>query len=572
MTPDYDAVIIGAGHNGLVTANYLARAGKRVLVLEARHVVGGACVTEELIPGSKWSSCAFIAGLLRPEIIAELELARFGLELYQGDALSYSLFRDGTSFTMWKETDRTLRELENLNKRDAQAFLDFGVRLQRFAALVTPYLLTSPPQRSEVLAVFEEAGEQELFNEFTLLSVRDLLDRYFEDERIKSMLTFFGMVSIFGGPSTPGTAYTWGHHSWGEFNGNFGQFGMARGGMGAITEALAAGARHHGATIRTSTPVAQVVVERGVATGVRLEDGSVITAAQVFSNADPKRSLLQLIEPGVLPAKLVKDIHDIDTRGSMARIHLLIDELPQYLPFPDASEGPHHHGHQLLGPSREAFEDAAEAQRRGTFPSSFVIEAVTQSVTDDSLAPAGLHTMTLGIQQLPSELIGTTWAQEKEKWADLVLEDLFGYAPNLRTHILDRVIITPDDLHNEYLITDGNIFHGSMMLDQLFGARPLPELSNYRTPVRNYYLCGSGTHPGGGVMGANGHNAAKVALDDAAGVATPISVVRNGTRKSPWQQRLVGTLMSTRPGRWAGYQAARQPALRKITSYAARVR
>ena len=568
--PDYDAIVIGAGHNGLVTANYLARAGKRVLVLEARAVVGGACVTEELIPGTKWSSCAFIAGLLRPEIISELELKRFGLDLYQGDALSFSLFRDGTSFTMWKETDRTLREIEKLNKNDAQAFLDFGVRLQRFAGLVTPYLLTAPPQRSEVLAAFEAAGEQTLFDEFTLLSVRDLLDRYFEDERLKSMLTFFGMVSIFGGPSSPGTAYTYGHHSWGEFNGNFGQFGLARGGMGAITQALAAGARHYGATIRTSTPVDKVVVERGVATGVRLDDGSVITAAQVFSNADPKRSLLQLIEPGVLPARLVHDVENIDTRGSMARIHLLIDELPQYLPFPDASVGPQHHGHQLLGPSREAFEEAFEAQRRGTFPSTFVIEAVTQSVTDDSLAPEGLHTMTLGIQQLPSELIGTTWAAEKEKWADLVLEDLFTYAPNLRDHILDRVIITPDDLHNEYLITDGNIFHGSMMLDQLFGARPIPELANYRTPVGNYYLCGSGTHPGGGVMGANGHNAAKAALDDAAGVSVSHSSAAG--RKPPWQQQVVGALMSTRSGRWLSYQAARQPALRKITAYAARVR
>ncbi|KAA0095338.1 NAD(P)/FAD-dependent oxidoreductase [Mycolicibacterium sp. P1-18] len=572
-TPEYDAVIIGAGHNGLVTANYLARAGQRVLVLEARELVGGACVTEELIPGSKWSSCAFIAGLLRPEIIAELELARFGLDLYQGDALSFSLFRDGTSFTMWKETDRTLRELEKINKNDAQAFLDFGVRLQRFAGLVTPYLLAPPPQRSEVFAAFEAAGEQTLFDEFTLLSVRDLLDRYFEDERLKSMLTFFGMVSIFGGPSTPGTAYTYGHHSWGEFNGNFGQFGLARGGMGAISEALAAGARHHGATIRTSTPVDTVIVERGTATGVRLVDGTVVTAARVISNADPKRSLLKLLGPGVLPAKLVRDVENIDTRGSMARIHLLVDELPQYLPFPDAAEGPQHHGHQLLGPSREAFEEAYEAQRRGTFPSTFVIEAVTQSVTDDSLAPAGLHTMTLGIQQLPSELTGTTWAAEKEKWADLVLEDLFIYAPNLRGHILDRVVITPDDLDHEYLITDGNIFHGSMMLDQLFGARPLPELANYRTPVRNYYLCGSGTHPGGGVMGANGHNAAKAVLADASGTAAPTRPSTGaGGRKAPWQQRVVGGLMSTRPGRWVGYRAARQPALRKVTAYAARVR
>jgi phytoene dehydrogenase-like protein len=565
-TTDYDAIVIGAGHNGLVTANYLAKAGKRVLVLEARDVVGGACVTEELIPGSRWSSCAFIAGLLRPEIIEELELERFGLDLYQGDALSFSLFPDGSHMFMWKETDRTLKEIARLNKGDARRFLDFGVRLQTFAGIITPWLMKSPPSRSELLA---------LFNEFTLISVRDLLDRYFEDERLKSLLTFFGMVSIYGGPSTPGTAYTWGHHSWGEFKGNFGQFGFARGGMGAISEALAAGARHHGAEIRLATPVSRVLVERNRAVGVVLADGSTIRAAQVLSNADPKRSLLTLLEPGVLTDQFAKDVSDIDYKGSMARIHLLIDELPQYLPFKDASEGPQHHGHQLLGATRELFEEAAEAQSRGEFPEHYVIEAVTQSVHDDSLAPAGMHTLTLGVQQLPSQLKGTTWSAEKERWTDAVLEDLFHYAPNLRDHIVDRVTVTPEDLETEYLITGGNIFHGSMMLDQLFGARPLEQLANYRTPLAGYYLCGSGTHPGGGVMGANGHNAAMVALDDANGVVPGASVPvasRAGVRKRPWQERLTGAVMSTRLGRWVGYQAARQRAFRKVTAYAARVR
>ena len=568
----YDAVIVGAGHNGLVAANYLARAGQRVLVLEARDVVGGACVTEELIPGSKWSSCAFIAGLLRPEIIADLELKRFGLDLYQGDAVSFSLFPDGSHLMMWKEVDRTIREIEKLNKADGKAYLDFGLRLQRFAGIVTPYLLTQPPERSELLAAFEEAGEQSLFNEFTLLSVRDLLDRYFEDERLKGLLTFFGMVSIFGGPSTPGTAYTWGHHSWGEFEGNFGQFGFARGGMGAISEALAAAARHHGAEIRTGSPVEKVVVDRGRATGVQLADGTRVRATRVLSNADPKRSLLTLLEPGTLTPRLEKAVRDIDTRGSMARIHLLVDELPHYTPFAEPGVGPQHHGHQLLGASVEVFEEAAEAQRRGVFPARFVIEAVTQSVHDDSLAPEGMHTLTLGVQQLPSQLHGTTWSAEKERWADLVLEDLFTYAPNLRGHVVDRFVITPEDLETEYLITDGNIFHGSMMLDQLFGARPLEELARYRTPVEGYYLCGSGTHPGGGVMGANGHNAAQVVLEDAGagGGRAPAPRRRVGTR--PWQERATARVMATRAGRWVGYQAARQPALRKVTAYAAKVR
>ncbi len=569
----YDAIVIGAGHNGLVAANYLAGAGRRTLVLEARDIVGGACVTEELIPDSRWSSCAFIAGLLRPEIIAELELKRFGLELYQGDALSFSLFEDGSHLFVWKEVDRTLRELEKFDKKDARRFVEFGLRLQRFAGLVTPWLLKPPPSRSTLLAAFERAGEQKLFDEFTLLSVRDLLDRYFDDERIKSFLTFFGMVSIWGGPSTPGTAYVWGHHSWGEFEGQFGQFGFARGGMGAITAALAKAAEHHGAEIRLSSPIRRVLVERGRAIGVELVDGERILARQVLSNADPKRSLLNLLEVRDLEPDFRRAVELIDTRGSMARIHLLIDELPQYLPFDSPAVGPQHHGHQLLGASREAFEQAWEAQRRGVFPEKFVIEAVIQSVTDDSLAPPGRHTMTLGVQQLPFELAGTTWDAARERWADLVLEDLFRYAPNLREHIVARVVITPQDLDREYHITGGNIFHGGMLLDQLFGARPLDRLANYRTPVEGYYLCGSGTHPGGGVMGANGHNAAMVALADVGIGEDPTGSPATGV-PSPgsWRGRAIGKMMSGRAGRALGYQAARQPLMRKVTNFVARNR
>jgi phytoene dehydrogenase-like protein len=554
-----DAIVVGAGHNGLVAANYLARAGKRVLVLEARDVVGGACTTEELIPGARWSSCAFIAGLLRPEVIAELELKSFGLEFYQADVASFSLFRDGSHMFIYPQLDRTLREIESHSPADARAFLDFGLRMQRFAKLITP-------SRSEVLRVFEAAGESELFDEFVLLSTKDLLDKYFESDHVKGHMTFLGMVSVWAGPSTPGSAYTYGHHSWGEFEGQFGQWGFVRGGMGGITRALAAAAEHHGVQIRLSAKVERVVVEAGRVTGVRLESGEIVIAPVVVSNADPKRSLLQFLNPGVLPAGLRRRVQRIDMRGSMARIHLLIDELPAYIGFEGPAEGPQHRGHQLLGATVENFEIGFEAMRRGEFPEEFVIEAVIQSLTDPELASPGKHTLTLGVQQLPYRLARGDWDSRREEWTELVLENLFAYAPNLRDHILERLTITPLDLEREYRITEGNIFHGAMFLDQLFGSRPLPELSDYRTPVRGYYLCGSGTHPGGGVMGASGHNAAKVVLADAG--ASGASGV-NGHHR-PRGRTVIHRVMETEAGRRAGYALARHRAFRPVAKLAAR--
>jgi phytoene dehydrogenase-like protein len=565
---DYDAIVIGGGHNGLVAAGYLARAGERVLVLESRDRPGGACTTEELIAGStaRWSSCAFIAGLLRPEIIAELELKRFGLELYQGDALGFALFPDGEHLMFFKELDRTLAEIRRTSKDDAQRFVEFGIRMQRFASIIRPWLLRPPPMRSELLAEFEAAGEQELFDEFVLLSVRDLLDRYFESENLKSYLSFMAMVSTWGGPSAPGSSYVLGHHSWGDFNGEFGQFGFAKGGMGAIADALAASAQHHGATVRLNAPVAAILADRDRVTGVRLQNGEVLSAPRILSSADPQRTFLTLMDPASLPADFRHAVEAIDMRGSMARIHLLIDELPQYLPFDTPAEGPQHHGHQMLGASRETFEEGWEAQRRGRFPDHFVIEAAIQSVTDPTLAPEGQHTMTLGVQQVPFELDGTSWDDARDAWADKVVEQLYTYAPNLRGHILDRAVITPLDIERTYGLTGGNIFQGGMLLDQLFSARPLPSLADYRTPFAGLYLCGSGTHPGGGVMGANGHNAAKVALADAGKGPDPA----RGAQRVRHSQGVLDRFIATPLGRRTSYELARQPALRKVVQRAAR--
>lgn len=571
MSDTYDAIVIGAGHNGLITAGYLARAGKKVLVVEARDVVGGACTSEQLIPGSTWSSCAFIASLLRPEVIAQLELERYGLEMYQTEASEVSIFPDGSHLFMWKDMDRMLKEIEKFSKVDAQAFLEFGLRVKKFASILTPFLLSPAPSRSQVLAAFEAAGAEDLFNELVLLSTKDLLDRYFTSEHIKGLFTFFGMISIWGGPSTPGTSYVYGHHSVGEFKGTLGQWGFVKGGMGGITLALARSAEAHGTEIRLNSPVRRVVVKGGSATGVELVSGEIIGARTVISNADPQRSMLTLLPEGTLDAKLTAKLRNYDARGSMARIHLLIDELPDYIGFPAGEFGPQHQAQAILGASIENFEKAWEAERRGEFPDDFVIEAVIQSTHDDTLAPPGKHTMTLGVQQLPFELTGTDWDAAREDWADRVLEVLYRYAPNLREHVLERVIITPKDLERDYGLTGGNIFHGAMFFDQLFSARPTPELADYRTPVSGYYLCGSGTHPGGGVMGASGHNAAQVVIADLNGTPAPTAdrVAAHPTRGGVID-RVVESVMETKAGRKIGYTVASTPAFRKAVKFAAR--
>ncbi|KAA0094124.1 NAD(P)/FAD-dependent oxidoreductase [Mycolicibacterium sp. P1-18] len=569
-TNTYDAIVIGAGHNGLITAGYLARAGKKVLVVEARDVVGGACTSEELIAGATWSSCAFIASLLRPEIIADLELERYGLEMYQTEANEVSIFPDGSHLFVWKDMDKTLKEIEKFSKSDAGAFLDFGLRVKKFASILTPFLLSPAPSRSQVLAAFEAAGAEDLFNEMVLLSTKDLLDRYFENEHIKGLFTFFGMISVWGGPSTPGTGYVYGHHSVGEFKGTLGQWGFVKGGMGSITQAMARSAEAHGAQIRLNSPVEQVVVDRGRASGVKLASGEVISARTVISNADPQRSMLKLLPAGTVDAKLTAKLEDYDARGSMARIHLLIDELPDYVGFPAGEFGPQHQAQAIMGASIENFERAWEAERRGEIPDDFVIEAVIQSTHDSSLAPPGKHTMTLGVQQLPFELAGTDWDTIRDEWADRVLEVLFRYAPNLRGHILERVIITPKDLERDYGLTGGNIFHGAMFFDQLFNNRPTPELADYRTTVDDYYLCGSGTHPGGGVMGANGHNAAKVVIADLNGTAAPTAARVGPGPRAGVVDRAMETVMGSKTGKKLGYTVATSPALRKVVKFAAR--
>jgi phytoene dehydrogenase-like protein len=561
--PGHDVIVIGAGHNGLVCANYLARAGMKVLVLEARPIIGGACTTEELIPGALFSSCSYIQMMLRQEVVDDLELARHGLVSTAPRMQEMALWEDGDHVMFWQEIDRTLRSIERHHKSDGANFMRFATRLRRFGELTHAIQLGDPPSVETLRAVFRGAGEAALFDEFMVSSAEALLARYIESDRLRGFMMFMGLVSTWGSPTTEGTAYVYGYHALGEFEGQFGRYGLPRGGMGMISEAMADGLKAHGGEIRTGAPVQRVLVEDGRAVGVVLSSGETLSAPLVISNADPKRSLVGLLPDGVLAREEIEDANAVDQRGSMARIHLLVDALPDYVGFAAGEPGPQHEGLTILGPTPAMYEKAWEAQRRGEFPDDFVIEALIPSVTHPNLVQrAGTHTLSLGVQQLPLELANATWDERKDEWADRVMDAFFRYAPNMRAHILGRHVITPLDLQRTYLITGGNIFHGSMVgLRNLFDNRPIRAAAHYRTPVAGYYLCGSGSHPGGGVSGMPGHNAAQRILADLAGRADEHA----GRHVPKSASGVVGRLLNTEVGQRLGYQVARSRILRKLT-------
>lgn len=560
---DLDALIIGAGHNGLVCANYLARAGLKVLVLEARPIVGGACTSEELIPGAIFSSCSYIQMMFRQEVVDDLELKKYGLESVAPGLQEMALWDDGDRVMFWQEIDKTLRSIEDHNKADGANFMRFATRLKRFGELTHEIQLSDPPTQERLKAIFDDANESALYEAFMEASAEDLLKDYIESDRLRGFMMFMGLVSTWGSPTTPGTAYVYGYHALGEFEGQFGRYGLPKGGMGMISDSLVNALEAYGGTVETSTPIQQVLIEEGKAVGVLLASGEQIRAPLVISGADPTRSLVGLLPEGALPAAATADAKNIDQRGSMARIHLLVDELPDYVGFPAGKLGPQHQGLNILGPSPALYEMAWQAQQRGEFPDDMVVEALIPSVTHPGLvSKPGTHTLSLGVQQLPFELAHGDWDSRKEEWADKVLEIYFRYAPNMRNHILARHVITPLDLHRDYHITRGNIFHQSMIgLENLFDSRPIKAAAHYRTPVPGYYLCGSGSHPGGGVSGMPGHNAAQRILADLAGQTDTAA----GRKVLKADNGLIGSLLKTDVGQRLGYQVARSRIFRSLT-------
>lgn len=508
-----DVVVVGAGHNGLVTAIYLARAGLKVVVCERRNIVGGACVTEELIPGAQFSTCASVAGSLRTDLIQELELEKYGLELYRTDPELFALDQNGRHFLLWPELDRSMASLDSLCRGDGEGLVEFGLKMLRVASIVTPFLLKEPPLLSDLICRFEKAGEIETYHEFFDLSTEQLVKRYFNGKLARGAFAYLGIGSVYGGPQMPGSAYVLTHHAWGEYKGELGRSALARGGMGAITAAMARSAQAAGAEIRLNAPIRSIATDGGMVTGVIAGDGSMIRAPTVVSNADPRTTYLSLLDPSAVSKETLQRVRDMDMGGTQARVLLLSRELPRYIGM-QTEAGPHHRAITLLGASLDAYQRCSESLLRGEFADDYPIELLIQSVTDPGLAPAGLHTIGIGIQQVPFELRRGTWDERKEEFTRIVLKSLYQYAPNLEGAIEAIYTVTPLDLQREYGLCEGNQFHGAMVAHQRFAARPFPGAGGYRTEIAGLYLCGAGTHPGGGVTGAPGHNAAHAVLRD----------------------------------------------------------
>ena len=529
MANPYDSVVIGAGHNGLTAAAYLARAGQRVLVLERREVVGGACVTEEIWPGFKVSTAAYVNSLLRPEIIRDLDLKRHGFAMLPRNPSSFTPFPDGRSLMLGPDPELNRREVGKFSARDAEALPRYERMLKRVADFIEPTLLQVPPdpwsRRFRDLwetaklgwrlhRLGREHGPQAL--EILTGAARTILDRWFESDQLKATLATDAVIGAMAAPSMPGTAYVLFHHVMGECDGARGVWGYVRGGMGGISQALAAAARGFGAEVRCNAPVDRILTRASGARGVVLADGTEIAARRVVSNADAHVTFLQLLDAKELPPDFVEAVRHIDYTSPSLKINVALRELPDFTALPGSQPGPQHRGTIHISPTLDYIEQAYDDAKYGRPSRSPLLECTIPSTVDPTVAPPGRHLMSMFVQYAPSQLRGAGWDEVKEAFADRCFEVLAEYAPNFRRAVIDRQVLSPLDIERRFGLTGGNIFQGAMTLGQLFFLRPVPGYANYRTPVRSLYLCGAATHPGGGVMGACGYNAARVILRDRA--------------------------------------------------------
>jgi phytoene dehydrogenase-like protein len=520
----HDAIIIGAGHNGLTAAAYLARAGRKVLVLERRHLVGGAAVTEEIFPGFKYSVCSYVVSLLRPEIIRELQLARHGLEILPLDG-TFTPMPSGDY--LWRVNDhaRTFREISRHSRSDAEVYDQYGRAMVDMGRFAKDILAMTPPDPFsprmgdmgtllDLLKRFRALPELDRHNQLQLLTMSaiDFLDQWFETDVLKATMAASGIIGTFLGVRSPGTAYVLLHHYMGDIDGAFRSWGLSKGGTGRVSEAIASAARGFGAEIRLGSPVKHIMVKDNEATGVVLENGDYHLASVVLSSVDPRLTFMQMVGAEQLPPDFAEDIARYKFRGSSGKVNLALDGLPDFTALP--GPGAHLRGAISISPSVDYMERAYDDAKYGRFSRRPYVDIVIPSLTDPSVAPPGKHVMSCFVQYAPYELLEGSWDDQRNLFGDAVIDAISQFAPGLKDRILHRQVLTPLDIERDFGLSEGNIFQGELTLEQLFFLRPAPGWAGYRTPIRRLYLCGSATHPGGGIMGAPGRNAAMRVLGD----------------------------------------------------------